>query len=391
MKKQNVFEILKQRGYVYDTSDEVGLKLALEQPVAMYIGFDPSAQSLHLGHLLLLMAMHYFQEYGHKVIFLIGGGTGLVGDPSGKSTQRNLVTREFIEENAVVLKKQVEDLGLLRFSGENAATMVNNVEWLGEFKFLDDFLIKIARYFSVNELVSMRTFSDRLSENRPLSLLEFCYPALQAWDYLELYKRHKCKLQAGGQDQWANILAGVDLIRKSEDGANVFALTFPLLTTADGVKMGKTEKGPVWLDVNRTSAFDFYQYIVKTPDDMVPTLFKLFTFLPLEEIDLIIKSPKEAQKRLAYEVTKLIHGDAAAKEAQNAENIPEAKLKDSGLNIVEVLVSSGCLPSNSEAKRRIQQGGVYVGEEKVENVDFLIKSECIVKYGKGKLLKIIKP
>lgn len=388
MKKANVFDLLKSRGFVFDTSDETGLKDAFNGSITVYQGFDPSADSLHLGHLMSLIALHHMQEAGHKVIFLLGGGTGRVGDPSGKSAQRNLLTRDIVEKNALALKKQVEQIGLLRFSGDNAALMLNNDEWLGSFKFLEDFLIKVARYFSVNELVSLRTFSERLSQGKPLSLLEFCYPALQAWDYLELNSRHNCTLQVGGQDQWANILAGVDLIRKAKEGTQVFAFTFPLLTTSDGVKMGKTEKGPVWLDATRTTPFEFYQYLVKTPDDTVPNLLRLFTFIPLDEIEEIVKQPKEAQKRLAFEVTKLVHGLEAANAAAAAESMPELSLGVEGLTVLDALIKSGGLTSNSEVRRRVEQGGVYLDDTKVTDINLLITKPAILKYGKGKLLRL---
>lgn len=387
----NVFDLLQSRGFVFQASDEKSLREALNGPIVVYEGFDPSADSLHLGHLMSIMALHHLQEAGHKVIFLLGGGTGRVGDPAGKSAQRNMLTREIVQANAAALKAQVERIGLLHFSGvENPALMPNNDEWLGSFSFLEDFLITIARHFSVNEMVAMRTFAERLEQGKPLSLLEFCYPALQAWDFLELFDRHGCTLQVGGQDQWANILAGVDLVRKSRNGAQVFALTFPLLTTADGVKMGKTEKGPVWLDPNKTSPFDFYQYLVKTPDELVAKLLGLFTFLPMEEIAEIVRDPKEAQKRLAFEVTKLVHGELEATNAAECSSSPEVSLSaNSGkISLVDALTISECVKSNSEVRRRVDQGGVSIDGEKVTDFKFIITGPCLIKYGKGKLLRI---
>jgi len=388
MKSKDVFKTLQQRGYIFQTSNETGLRNALRKKVTLYQGFDPSSESLHLGHFLSIMMLHHLQEAGHAVIFLLGGGTGRVGDPTGKSTSRSQLTKKTVEQNAQAIKKQVEAMGLLKFHGTNAAIMVNNDEWLSKFSFLEDFLMKIARHFSVNEMVGMRTFDERFKAGKPLSLLEFCYPVLQAWDFLELHKRHKCILQIGGQDQWANILQGVELIRKELNGTEVFALTHPLLTTPDGVKMGKTEKGPVWLDSKKTTPFEFYQYLIKTPDSMVPNMLRLFTFLPLEEIDLIIKNPKQAQERLAYEVTKIVHGEEAAIQASGGESIPVLKIKPQGILLEDALVTSKCLPSKSEVWRRVAGSAVSINDEKVTDSKLRIKTPCLIKYGKGKLLRI---
>jgi len=314
---ENVFDTLKKRGFVYQTSNETGLKELLSKPgTAIYCGFDPSAPSFHLGTLIILAAFHHLQQAGHKIIFLLGGGTGKIGDPSGKDKSRKLLDSETVEANKKALAAQVEKIGLLKFSGPNAAIMLDNNDWLSKFKFLDEFLLDVARHFSVNEMVSMETFKKRLDSQTNLSLLEFCYPVLQAWDFLHLFEKHGCRIQIGGSDQWANILAGTGLIRRKHH-QEAFAWTLPLLTTPSGEKMGKTEKGPVWLDDQCTSPFEMYQYLINVDDSLVTPMLKLLTLLPLGEIETIAKgSPREAQQHLAFEVTKLVHGEDAARKAR---------------------------------------------------------------------------
>ncbi|NMC35076.1 MAG: tyrosine--tRNA ligase [Veillonellaceae bacterium] len=400
MNHTNVLDDLKARGLIFQTSSDDGLHEAFNGPLTIYQGFDPSGDSLTVGHLMSLMVMHRLQEAGHKVIFLIGGGTGRVGDPTGKSATRNLLTRDIVEANAAAVRKQVEGMGLVRFTGDNPAVMLNNDDWLGKFTFLEDFLIEVARFFSVNEMVKMTTFEKRLQEGAQVSLLEFLYPVLQAWDFLHLFRTHNCTVQMGGQDQWGNILQGVELVRKatteplpdgqSKPGKEVFAMTFPLITTTDGVKMGKTEKGAVWLDPNKTSPFDLFQYLVKLPDEMVSQLLKLITFLPLEEIAEIVKDPKKAQQVLAFEVTKIVHGEEAAQKAAAAESIPEIEVGTEGMPLVELLVKSGCLKSNSEVVRRVQQGGVRIQNgEKFTDHKAIVSAPCTIQYGKGALLRVV--
>jgi tyrosyl-tRNA synthetase len=400
MKTQNVLDDLRARGLIFQTSSDDGLHKAFDKPLTIYQGFDPSGDSLTVGHLMSLMVMHRLQEAGHKVIFLVGGGTGRVGDPTGKSATRNLLTREIVEKNAAAVRAQVEGMGLVRFTGENPAIMLNNDEWLGKFTFLEDFLIEVARFFSVNEMVKMTTFEKRLQEGTQVSLLEFLYPVLQAWDFLHLFHNYNCTVQMGGQDQWGNILQGVELVRKAttetlpdgqaKPGQEVFAMTMPLITTTDGVKMGKTEKGAVWLDPNKTSPFDMYQYLVKLPDDMVAQLLRLITFLPLEEIAEIVKDPKKAQHVLAFEVTKIVHGEEAARSAAEAENIPEIAVGPQGMPLVELLVKSGCLKSNSEVVRRVQQGGVRIQNgDKITDHRTVVSAPCVIQYGKGALLRVV--
>jgi len=396
----NVFDTLKSRGFVFQASDEAQLRKLLANPGATsYIGFDPSTSSLHLGHLLPLIIMHYLQQAGHRVIFVLGGGTGRLGDPTGKRKARPLLTRHQIAVNEKNIKVQVEGMGLLNFHGENAALMVNNDEWLSKFRFLDDFLMNIAKFFSVNEMVKVRTFAERLAAEEHLSLMEFCYPILQAWDYLMLFENYDCHLQMGGQDQWANILQGVNLIQRIH-GETVHALTLPLLTTPNGQKMGKTEKGPLWLDRKKATHFDFYQYLINIPDENVPQALKLLTFLPLDEIDEILSgSHRDAQRHLAYEVTKIVHGEQKAKKAQAdaerlfgtgsgaTESIPIFQIAE-GLPLTEILTLSGALSSKSEVERRCAQGGVRINDKKITDFRILIKNECVIRYGKNSFLKI---
>jgi len=401
---KNMFDFLRDRGFVHQTSNEEGVRGLLDQSEAtLYCGFDPSADSLHLGHMLVLMAMHHLQKAGHRVIYLVGGATGLVGDPSGKSDARKRLTPEVVADNAKKVRAQVEGLGLLRFSGKNAALMLNNYDWLGKFLFLDDFMMEVAPAFSVNEMVKMETFARRLAGEKHLSLLEFLYTTMQSWDFLHLFEQYECRLQVGGQDQWGNILQGIDLVRRRHR-RKVFALTFPLLEDPQtGVKMGKTERGPVWLDPQKTSPFEFFQYLQGVPDKLVPQMLRLFTFLPLIEIEKIVEDPRAAQTRLALEVTKIIHGEESAQKAMQdarrlfgkeegpAKTLPTFTLTSEGLLLEEVLTLSGSLPSKSEVWRRCSGGAVRIDEIKVEDPKTLINVGCIIRYGKGRFLKVELP
>lgn len=418
----NIYNLLKQRGYIatikeivkdakgesevtekFQVTDEVAVEKLLSEGTTVYEGFDPSADSLHLGHFMSIMALHYIQEAGNRVIFILGGGTGRVGDPSGKNKARSLLTKDKVLSNANSIKKQVQGMGLLDFDKPKKALMLDNADWLAKARFLEDYMMNVAKFFSVNELVKMETFSRRLSEGEPLSLLEFLYTTMQSWDYLELYEKYECRLQVGGSDQWGNILQGINLIKAHRGNkANAHALTFPLLTTASGEKMGKTEKGPVWLDPKKTSPFDFYQYIEKIPDNMVRKLFGLYTFVPMGEVDNIMKeSPREAQKKLAFEVTKVVHGEEEAQKAkrqatsifignkEDLSSVPEFKLKDS-MTLDEILVKSGSLPSKSEVTRRAKGGGIKINDEKVLDPKMEVNKSCLIKFGKANFLKVTK-
>jgi len=408
---KHVLDLLIERGYIDSTTSGGEEKLGvtnlekirdlLDGGTTIYQGFDPSGSSLHLGHLLGIMALHHLQEAGNKIVFLLGGATGRVGDPTDKNSTRKLLTTKVVENNAKSMKKQVEDMGLLSFE-EEKALMLNNEEWIAPEPFLDYYLVEIARNFSVNDLVKMDTFKKRLDNKKHLSLMEFLYPTLQAWDFLHLYKKYNCRIQVGGSDQWGNILQGVNLIKAHEgQKTDVQAITFPLLLTSNGEKMGKTEKGPLWLDPNKTSPFEFYQYIEKTTDDMVGQLFKLYTFLELDEINKIMGgNPRDAQKRLAFEVTKLVHGEKEARKAQkdseglyskdpihDAKSIPEITVKNGSL-LEDTLITSESLSSKSEVRRRCEGGAIKINGAKIEDPKTPIADDCTIQYGKSKFLKV---
>lgn len=385
MATKNVYDILQERGYIEQATHEEEIKALLEkEQVTFYIGFDPTADSLHVGHFIQVMVMMHMQQAGHKPIAIIGGGTAMVGDPSGRTDMRKMLTLEQIEENAASFKKQFS-----RFIdfGEGMARMVNNADWLLKLNYVE-FLRDIGKHFSVNRMLTHDCFKNRLEKG--LSFLEFNYMLMQSYDFLELYKRYNCKMQLGGSDQWSNIISGVDLVRRVES-ASVYGLTFRLLTTSEGKKMGKTEAGAVWLDASKTSPYDFYQYWRNIEDPDVKNCLALLTFLPMEEVNRLGALPGEeintAKEILAFEVTKLVHGEAAAGEAQAtaramfgsgakdinslpSTTIPASRLAQ-GIELMELLVETGLASSKSDARRTIQGGGIYVNEQRVD--DFGLK------------------
>ena len=308
---QNVMDTLRARGFIKQTvyEDELYEKLGKES-VPFYIGFDPTADSLHVGHFMQLIAMRHMQDAGHKPIILIGGGTGMIGDPSGRTDMRSMMTRETVKYHVECFKKQMSRF--IRFEGENGAIIVDNADWLLDLNYID-FLREIGANFSVNKMLTAECYRSRMEKG--LTFLEFNYMLMQAYDFLVLFRKYGCQLELGGDDQWSNILAGADLIRRKEQKP-AFAMTFTLLTTSEGKKMGKTQKGAVWLDENKTSPYEFYQYWRNTADDDVEKCFKLLTFLPLEEIAELCAHRDErinaAKERLAFELTKLVHGEEKA-------------------------------------------------------------------------------
>jgi len=409
---RNVLDVLIERGFVDSAGVDGEEKLAvtsvlrakalLDQGTTIYEGFDPSGPSLHLGHLLSIMALHYLQDAGNKIIFLLGGATGRIGDPSGKISERVLLSEDQVKKNGKALKNQVQKIGLLDFNDPKKAVMVNNADWLTDKKFLDDYLMEIASHFSMSELMKMETFQRKIQLGKPVTLLEFLYTTAQAWDFLELFEKEDCRIQVGGSDQWGNILQGLGLIHSHHGNkVNVQGITFELLTTPDGKKMGKTEKGPLWLDPKKTSPFDFYQYIEKTPDQMVGQLFKLFTFLEIEEIDRIVEEdPREAQKRLAFEVTMLVHGEKEAEKAQKhseklfsknfsgaVDSLPELVIESPTLLDV-VLIEARSLPSKSEVRRRCSGGAIKINGKKITDPKTEISENCTIQYGKSKFLNV---
>ncbi len=393
----NVMDTLKRRGFVKQTvfEEELYEKLGKES-MAFYIGFDPTADSLHVGHFMQLIAMHHMQQAGHKPIILIGGGTAMVGDPSGRTDMRSMMTKETIRHNVECFKKQMSRF--VSFEGENAAVIVDNADWLMDLNYID-FLREIGAHFSVNRMLTAECFKQRLE--RGLSFLEFNYMLMQAYDFLVLYRKYGCALELGGDDQWNNILAGANLIRIKEQQP-AYAMTFTLLTTSDGKKMGKTAKGAVWLDENKTTPYEFYQYWRNINDEDVEKCMKLLTFLDVEEIEEACRYKDErinqAKEKLAFELTKEVHGEEQAVLAQN-----QAKAAFGGGNaelltkevenvetVVDAMVAAGVAKSKGEARRLIEQGGVSGDESKVTDANMAIPAkEFVLHKGKKVHLKII--
>ncbi len=381
--KENIMDVLRARGFIKQTVYEEDLyKLLQTESVPFYIGFDPTADSLHVGHYLQLMVMSWMQKAGHKPIILIGGGTAMVGDPSGRTDMRSMMTKETIAHNCDCFKKQMSKF--FSFEGENAAVMVNNGDWLLDLNYID-FLREVGVHFSVNHMLTCECFKSRMEKG--LSFLEFNYMLMQAYDFLVLYKKYGCKLECGGDDQWSNILAGADLIRRKE-GKDAYAMTFTLLTTSEGKKMGKTQKGAVWLDAEKTTPYDFFQYWRNVSDDDVEKCMKLLTYMPLEEIEELTAVRDErinkAKERLAYEVTKIVHGESVADEviakvraafSGDVENMPELVLDKSLTKIVDILAVSKIAPSKGEARRLIDGGGIKIDEEKITDVAYEVSPE----------------
>jgi len=386
----NVYDVLKERGFVEQASDEEGLRAALERPITCYIGYDPTASSLHVGNLLTIMTLAHMQRHGHRPIVLVGGGTGMVGDPSGRSEMRQLLTPETIQSNLEAIKRQIGRY----VDFDHGALVVNNADWLLPLNYIE-FLRDIGRHFSVNRMLAAEAYKIRLEAG--LSFIEFNYQLLQAYDFLHLYRTYGCILQMGGSDQWGNILAGVELIRRVADG-QAYALTFPLLTTSSGAKMGKTAQGAVWLDGNRLSPYDFYQFWVNTEDADVERFLKIYTFLPIEQIrelgQLQGAEIRRAKEVLAYEVTKLTHGQDEAERAREAarslfggggdsDAVPSSTFGSDvlrqGLLITELLERVGLVKSRSEARRLIQQGGVSINDRQIAAVEYMVTSADLDK------------
>ena len=382
MSSQNVYDILKERGFIEQaTNEEEVRKLLGEESVTFYIGFDPTADSLTAGHFLTVMAMSHMQKAGHRPIALVGGGTGMVGDPSHRTDMRQMMTIDTIEHNVNCFKQQLSRF--IEF-GEDKAIIVNNADWLRKLNYID-FIRDVGVHFSVNRMLTAECFKSRMEKG--LSFFEFNYMLMQSYDFLELNRRYNCKMQLGGSDQWSNIIGGVELIRRM-DQKDAYGLTFKLLTTSDGVKMGKTQKGAVWLDPKKTSPYEFYQYWRNVADSDVEKCLSLLTFLPMEEVRALGalegSEINKAKEILAYEVTNIVHGEEEAKKAQEASralfaggasggsipttNMDKASFTD-GLNILDALVSLKLAPSKSEARRLVTQGGVKVNDVKIDDIN----------------------
>ncbi|MBW2572329.1 MAG: tyrosine--tRNA ligase [Deltaproteobacteria bacterium] len=428
---RNLIDVLKERGFIEQTTHEEELKNYLEaEQATCYIGFDPTASSLRVGSLVPIMSLAHMQKHGHRPIALIGGGTGLVGDPSGKTEMRNLLTPEMVEENAVGLKEQLSRF--LDFS-DGKAVMLNNAEWLTRLEYIP-FLRDIGRHFSVNRMIKAESYKMRLESEEGLNFIEFNYMLLQAYDFLKLYESHACKLQMGGSDQWGNIVAGVELVRRVHQ-ETVFGITFPLITTSSGAKMGKTAEGAVWLDSQKTSPYEYYQYWINTDDRDVGRFMALFTFLPMEEIKKLGKLSGEdlnsAKAVLAFEATRIAHGEEEALKAYFAagrmfgprvvpeeilpsssiirndsesnntsttlgvslldseklamdalDSIPQShiekdRFKD-GIPAFKLYHQVGLASSGNNARRLIEQGGAYVNGERIDAYDYMLTDNDIV-------------
>ncbi len=401
--KKNVFDVLKERGFIKQTifEDELYEKLGSES-VPFYIGFDPTADSLHIGHYIPIMAMAWMQKYGHKPIALFGGGTGMIGDPSGRSDMRQMMTIETINHNIECFKKQMSRF--ISFEGENAAIIANNADWLLNLNYVN-FLRDIGAYFSVNKMLTAECFKQRMEKG--LTFLEFNYMLMQGYDFLYLNQKYGCMLEVGGDDQWSNMLAGVDLIRRKEK-KSAFCLTCTLLLNSEGKKMGKTQKGALWLDENKCSVYDFYQYFRNVEDVKVEECMRLLTFMEMEEIKELTKYNDQrmnvAKERLAFEVTKLVHGEEKALEAQkqahaafgggDVNDMPTVEIDNVSL-VSDLLVAVGQAKSKGEAKRLIEGGGVSIDNQKISDPfaslsdEVLSKKEFILHKGKKVHIKVI--
>jgi tyrosyl-tRNA synthetase len=417
-KLKNVYDVFTERGFVEQVTDEAELhRLLKDGHVTCYIGFDPTATSLHIGSLVPIMALMHMQAHGHRPIILIGGGTGLIGDPSGKSEMRQILRREEIDYNASCLQKQ---LSKYMDFGKGKAILLNNAEWLTGLKYIE-FLRDIGRHFSVNKMLAAESYRTRLETG--LNFIEFNYMLLQAYDFLYLFKNYDCVLQMGGNDQWGNMLAGSDLIRRIE-GKNAFNITFPLITTSHGYKMGKTEKGTVWLDSELTSPYEYYQFWINTEDSDVERFLALFTFLPLKEIkevrNLIDSRLNMAKTVLAFEATKITHGREAAITAWTASStafstkpveegllpsseIPREDAKrdvsairsimksrhelEKGIPAFKLACEAGLVGTSGEARRLIAQGGMYVNECPIKEFDEKITISHLNEHGEIHLRK----
>ena len=402
----NIFDELCERGYIEQTTDDENLKKLLDkESVSFYIGIDPTANSMHIGHFVALMVAARLQKAGHRPIILMGGGTAAIGDPSGRTDMRQMLTREILDENVKAIKKQAERF--VSFEGENAAIIVNNKDWLLDLKYID-FMREIGSKFTVSRMIAQECYKNRLETG--LTFFEMGYLLLQSYDFYYLNQKYNVKLQIGGNDQWSNIIGGVELIRKF-DAKEAYGLTFKLLTTADGRKMGKTAKGALWLNPEKTSPYDFYQYWRNIGDTEVRKVLSLLTFLPDEEVDRLssLQDEKinEAKKIAAFEITKLIHGEEEAIKAEKAadalfgdggdiENMPSVTIDENETSILDILVKAGIAGSKGQAKTLIAQGGVALNNEKIDDISYHLTDEdfkegyAILKKGKKTFVKVIK-
>lgn len=409
----NLFDTLKERGYIYQATHEEEIKKAINgEPLTFYLGIDPTADSLHIGHFFALMMFRYLQDAGHRGILVIGGATALIGDPTGKSDMRKMLSKEEVQHNLEEVKTLAKRF--INTDGDNPAIILNNADWINPYSFVD-FMRDIGVHFNVNKMLSAETYAKRIEEGG-LTFLEMGYMLMQSYDFVYLNKNYGCKLQIGGSDQWGNIVGGVNLLRKlnftnDDEPDQIFGLTCPLLMTREGKKMGKTENGTLWVAREKTTVFDFYQYFYNVKDEDTEMLLRLFTRIPVYEIVTLCREDIVKAKRLmAYEITKLVHGkeeadkvintlDALFGTSMDLNNMPSFKLDNSlirdGINIVELLTLTDFIPSKSEAKRMIQQGGISVNNNRIESTEYIITSKdmkedfIVLKKGKKNFLKVV--
>lgn len=417
MMQRTVIDELKDRGFIFQMTETGVEEAAKNEKLIVYVGFDPTGASLHVGHVIPIMGLAHLQRSGHQPIALIGGGTALIGDPSGKQSERALQPKETIEANAQSIKEQMKHF--LRFEGENPALMLNNADWLCQLNLID-FLRDVGKHFSLGSMLARDSVKSRLDREQGISVTEFLYALLQSYDFMYLSEHHGCNMQMGGSDQWGNITAGIEYVRRTS-GKSMHGITFPLLTKADGGKFGKTESGAIWLDPNLTSPYEMYQFWLNTDDRDVIKFLKFFTFLPLERIAELEKEVQDnpeqrnAQKTLAWEFTALIHGETATKAARGASEllfgttpddlsqetlayveqiIPNSQISRvqiaAGVAMPDVLVHTQLSTSKGEARRLISQGGVYVNnqrrnlDEDITSADLLLNTAVLLRAGKKK-------
>ncbi len=406
----SIYDVLKERELIKQLTFEDEFKQLVEkEKISLYLGIDPTADSIHIGHFIPLMMMSYFQKCGHRPIILVGGGTALIGDPSGKTDMRKMLTREDISKNVDKIIKQVSRF--ISFEGENAAIIVNNADWILDLNYMD-FIRTYGIHFNVNRMLAAECFKQRMEKG--LTFFELNYMLMQSYDFLQLFENKNCNLEIGGDDQWSNMLAGVELIRKIHQNGS-FCLTCPLLLNSEGKKMGKTEKGALWLDAEKTSPYDFYQYWRNIADTEVRDVLRMLTYLPMEEVERLssLKDSEinEAKKIAAFEITKLIHGEQAAAEAKKTsealfektvdiDNMPTITIEkttldsNSELSLVDALLLTNIAPSKSQARTLIEQGGISVNDEKITDVLYTInfkdinENYIVIKKGKKVFIKL---
>lgn len=403
---KSIYDVLKQRDLIKQiTFEEEFKKLAESEKFSVYLGIDPTADSIHIGHFIPLMMMSYFQKCGHRPIILVGGGTAFIGDPSGKTDMRKMLTKEEISKNVDNIIKQVSKF--ISFEGDNAAIIVNNGDWILDLNYMD-FIRTYGVYFNVNRMLDAECFKQRMEKG--LTFFELNYMLMQSYDFLHLFETQGCKVEIGGDDQWSNMLAGVDLIRKIHQNGS-FCVTCPLLLNAEGKKMGKTVSGALWLDETKTSPYEFYQYWRNIGDKEVYDVLRMLTYLPMEEVKRLASLPgeqiNEAKKIAAFEITKLIHGEEEALKAEEAskalfegsgslENMPTVKVESTDISIIDAIILTGIAPSKGQARTLISQGGISLNDNKIEDTTYMLSENdftdgyAILKKGKKVFYKLEK-